>query len=142
MPSATPFQVVFDTTDPHSVAAFWAAALHYEVEDHGARIDRMVADGVLPAAATVDVDGRTAFADLEAIADPAASGPRVLFQRVPEPKSVKNRVHLDLAVGADAVDDEVARLTELGASYAWTSDDRGTRAVTLRDPEGNEFCVA
>jgi len=142
MSRATQFQVVFDTTDPHPVAAFWAEALHYEVEDHGARIDQMVADGIVPAAATVEVDGRTAFADLEAIADPAGSGSRVLFQRVPEPKSVKNRLHLDLQVGPEQVDAEVERLTALGATYAWTSDDRGTRAVTLRDPEGNEFCVA
>jgi hypothetical protein len=139
---ATAVQVVIDATDPHAVAAFWAAALHYEVEDHSDRIEQLLQAGHVPPEATLRVGDRLAFVDLDAISDPDGAGPRLLFQRVPEAKTVKNRVHLDLAVGADVVDDEVARLTGLGATYAWTSDDRGTRAVTMRDIEGNEFCVA
>ena len=140
--AATGFQVVFDTADPHRVAQFWADALGYQVEDSSKLVDQLVAAGQLPAAAVVQVDGHSAFAGLTACSDPNGVGPRLLFQLVPESKIVKNRVHLDLAVGEERVDDEVARLTALGATYAWTSDDRGVRAVTMRDPEGNEFCVA
>ncbi len=69
---------------------------------------------------------------MAACRDPDGSGPRLFFQNVPEPKTTKNRVHLDLNVG---------RLMGLGATLAWTSDDRGAYAMTLRDPEGNELCV-
>jgi hypothetical protein len=66
----------------------------------------------------------------------------VFLQRVPEPKTVKNRVHLDLQVGPDRHDVEVQRLSGLGATVAWVTDDRGPRTTTMRDPEGNEFCVS
>jgi hypothetical protein len=61
--------------------------------------------------------------------------PRLYFQKVPEPKLVKNRVHLDLR--ANDVDAEVARLVEIGA----VEIHRHGTWVTLRHPEGNEFCV-
>jgi hypothetical protein len=67
---------------------------------------------------------------------------RLVFQRVPEPKSAKNRVHLDLQVGPDNAAGEVDRLVALGATVAWVSSDRGPLTTTLRDPEGNEFCVS
>jgi hypothetical protein len=135
------FQVTFDARDPHAAARFWAGALGYDREDHSALVDQLVAGGVLPADAVVEADGHSAFRDLAACRDPQGERPRLLFQRVPEEKSVKNRVHLDLEVGAEHVDAEVARLEQLGASVAWTSDDRGVRTITMRDPEGNEFCV-
>ena len=82
-----------------------------------------------------------------AIEDPAGVRPRMFFQRVPDPKSVKNRVHLDLAapaVGspdrAEVIDAFVERLTALGARRLRAVDEDGY-FVVMADPEGNEFCV-
>ena len=90
------------------------------------------------------------WGDMASRVDPAGQGPRLYFQRVPEGKTAKNRVHLDVRVAGPAVRGEerkrlvsehVERLVQAGASLAWRTDDvRGT-SVTLYDPEGNEFCV-
>jgi len=67
--------------------------------------------------------------------------PPLLFQKVPEPKVVKNRVHLDLR--AESMTDEVARLIGLGATFiAERSLGETTRWTVMADPEGNEFCVS
>jgi hypothetical protein len=141
-PPAIAVQVTFDATDPHRVARFWAEALRYEKEDHSALVGQLLDAGQLPADAVVDTDTGPGFRDLAACRDPAGTGPRLLFQRVPEPKSGKNRVHLDLQVGAERVEAEVGRLEALGAEKAWTSDDRGPFTVTMRDLEGNELCLS
>jgi len=70
---------------------------------------------------------------------PKGVGPRLLFNVVPEPKTVKNRVHLDLNV-AD-MQAEVARLVGLGARKVKTFDENGETWTVMADPEGNEFCV-
>lgn len=79
--------------------------------------------------------------DPEAVVDVGEGRPVLLFERVPEAKTVKNRVHVDLQPGQPR-DDEVVRLVALGATQV---DDRrrpdGTGWVVLADPEGNEFCV-
>jgi hypothetical protein len=67
----------------------------------------------------------------------SGASPRLWFQRVPEDKVVKNRVHIDLE--ADHVDAELARLLDLGASLAPAQPNDGL--VVLFDPEGNEFCL-
>lgn len=134
-------QVTFDAADPHALARFWAAALGYQVEDHSDVVTALLADGHIPDAATVEVDGKPAFVDVAAASDPHGTRPRLFFQKVPEPKAAKNRVHLDLHVGAERVQAEAARLQGLGATFLWTSDDRGAFTVTLADPEGNELCV-
>ncbi|MGH8983575.1 MAG: VOC family protein [Acidimicrobiia bacterium] len=139
---ALDFQVTFDARDPHAANRFWSDALGYEREDNSALVDQLVQAGFLAADAVVQADGHSAFRDLAASRDPAGRRPRLLFQRVPEPKTIKNRVHLDLHAGAEEADAEVARLEQLGATVAWTSDDRGVHCITMRDPEGNEFCVA
>ncbi|MFC9491219.1 VOC family protein, partial [Streptomyces hydrogenans] len=90
----------------------------------------------------------------ESLVDPAGVGPRVWFQQVPEPKTGKNRLHLDLKVGGGRavplavrrarVDGEVARLTAIGATVLYAMDEPDGMdyyAVVLQDPEGNEFCV-
>jgi hypothetical protein len=83
--------------------------------------------------------------------DPAGEGPRLYFQRVPEGKTAKNRVHLDIQVAGREVSDEprrqlvseeVERLVRAGASIAWQVDDALGSAIVMYDPEGNEFCVA
>ena len=134
-------QVTFDAADPHRLARFWAYALGYEKEDHSALVEQLVAAGRLPAEAVVVDDGKSAFADVTACRDPEGRGPRLFFQRVPEPKAGKNRVHLDLHVGPERMDEEAQRLIDAGASHLWTTDDRGGRCITLQDPEGNELCV-
>ncbi len=135
-------QVVFDAADPHALNRFWSQALGYEPEGHSAIVDQLLRDGRLDEAESIEVDGRLAFRDLAACSDPAGTRPRLLFQRVPEPKTAKNRVHLDLQVGPEHADAEAQRLVALGASVAWTTSDRGPVTITLRDPEGNELCVS
>jgi hypothetical protein len=135
-------QVAFDTADPHAQARFWAEALSYEVEDHSGLVDHLLDAGQLQPAEVIEVDGRRVFRDVAACRDPQGARPRLFFQRVPEPKTTKNRVHLDLQVGAEQAPREVERLVAMGASVAWTTSDRGPLTTTLRDPEGNEFCVS
>jgi len=138
----TRVQVVFDTADPHAVARFWAEALRYDVEDHSRVVGELLASGRLDRSEVVEVGGRRAFRDVAACSDPDGTGPRLFFQRVPEPKTVKNRVHLDLHVGPERRQEEVDRLLSLGAAVTWTTSGRGPEVTTMRDPEGNELCVS
>jgi hypothetical protein len=119
--------VVFDCRHPASIARFWAAALDgYEVAPYDeAELARLRANGIF------DPED-----DPTVLVEAPGTSPRIFFQLVPEGKTVKNRVHLDLK--SAAVSDEVARLRELGASLMAEYDDH----VVLRDPEGNEFCLS
>jgi uncharacterized glyoxalase superfamily protein PhnB len=65
----------------------------------------------------------------------------LFFQRVPEPKTAKNTVHLDVPVAADELDGEVERLRATGATLTGYNTYPGHRAGVMRDPEGNEFCL-
>ncbi|MGB9376865.1 MAG: VOC family protein [Mycobacteriales bacterium] len=138
----TRVQVTFDAADPHALAGFWAEALGYQQEDHSSVVAQLLDAGHLRPDEVIDVEGRQAFRDVATCIDPDGSRPRLLFQRVPEPKGTKNRVHLDLQVGAEAAPAEIERLLALGATAAWVTSDRGPVNTTLRDPEGNEFCVS
>ncbi|MER7955944.1 MULTISPECIES: VOC family protein [unclassified Streptomyces] len=145
------WKLVIDTADPHAQAAFWAAALGYVEEDHNALVERLLDAGAAPPELTVMLpDGRHGWRDLAAVRHPddpfeeesgTGRGRRILFQRVPEAKTVKNRVHLDLHPGPDARDAEVERLESLGASVQRRVSEWGTTWVVMTDPEGNEFCV-
>ncbi len=135
-------QVTFDAADPHTLADFWAQAVGYDREDHSGVVAGLLEAGHLDASEVVQRDGRAAFRDLAACRDPDGTRPRLLFQRVPEPKTAKNRVHLDLQVGAEAAPAEAERLVALGAQIRWTTSDRGPLTITLEDPEGNELCVS
>jgi hypothetical protein len=142
-------QVVFDAADPHAVAAFWAEALHYEHEELTAFIDGLVDAGHVPVALTVEIDGKRRWRELATLRHPddpvdergAGLGRRILFQAVPEPKTVKNRVHLDLMVGPAAHEAEVERLVALGATVVSVHDGPDGKWTLLTDPEGNEFDV-
>ena len=104
--------VVIDCADPPTLAAFWSMFTGYEV-DHGDD-------------------------DWVSLRSPNGDE-RISFQKVPEPKTVKNRVHLDFAA-----EDEEATATwieSLGATRRWVSEDPDDPFVVLADPEGNEFCV-
>ena len=139
---ALPFQVTFDCADPHRLAEFWSTALAYEVENHAELIDQLLEAGELQTDEVVDRHGRKCWAAACACADSTGTGSRLLFQVVPESKTTKNRVHLDLNVGSANIAAEVERLIKLGATRLWAVDDDGNEhCVTLSDPEGNEFCV-
>jgi hypothetical protein len=144
------WKVVVDAADPNALAAFWAAALDYTVEDNSALIERLRADGLLPDGAAVEVAGRAAWADLAAVRHPddpvdgasgTGEGRRILFQRVVEAKAAKNRLHLDLHVGPQARAEHVERLLRLGATVVRDVDQPSGRWTTMADPEGNEFDV-
>jgi hypothetical protein len=137
-----PVQCVFDATDPHRLAEFWAGALDYEVENNDALCRQMRDAGYATDEDVEEVDGRLRWRDAAALRPADGSGPRIYIQRVPEPKTVKNRVHLDLHVGAERADTEAERLVGLGARRLYEGQQGPMRWLTMADPEGNEFCVA
>jgi predicted enzyme related to lactoylglutathione lyase len=114
--SLTVANITFDCDDPRRVAAFWAAAMDLEADPGGNEF--FVSAGV----GKVEVT------------------PNWFFIKVPEPKSVKNRVHLDLQ--ADDVAAEVARLVSLGATHVADKAEFGHEWSVMNDVEGNEFCVS
>jgi Glyoxalase-like domain len=138
------FQVAVDAADPHRLNRFWAAAVGYDVEDHHDQITELIAAGIAAADDAVEIDGRKAWRIAAASRDPAGTGPRLLFQQVPEAKSGKNRVHLDLQRDLDDPqrEAEVERLVGLGATHLWDGRQGPHTWATLADPEGNEFCVS
>ncbi len=129
-------QITVDCADPASLAAFWAEALGYRLQDPPEGFatweQALEAMGVPP-------ESRN---DASAVVDPAKSGPRLFFQRVPEGKQVKNRVHLDLEPSDRTRDDEIERVISLGATpFDDLRRPDGTGWMVLQDPEGNEFCI-
>jgi hypothetical protein len=140
---ASDLQVVVDSTAPHELADWWAEALGWQVEPQDeAFIERMVQTGAATEADTMRHRGALVWALGAAITSPDPGRPRVLFQRVPEEKTVKNRLHLDVHVGPDRREAEVARLLGLGATELWRGAQGPMAWVTMADPQGNEFCVA
>ncbi|MEV5608160.1 VOC family protein [Streptomyces sp. NPDC052225] len=144
------WKLVVDSADPHAQAEFWSAVLEYEVEDNAALIERLLGFGALSEAETVEFRGRRAFRDLIAVRHPedpveegtgTGQGRRILFQRVPEAKAGKNRLHIDVHVGPERREAEVERLTGLGARVLDTVKSQGGAWVVMADPEGNEFCL-
>jgi len=118
--------VVVDCAHPASLARFWAAALDgYEIAPYTEEeLERLRSNGIDPED------------DPTVLLERADGGvPRIFFQLVPEGKTAKNRMHLDLSV--PLVEAEVVRLVRLGAKVA---ADRG-HLVSMLDPEGNEFCL-
>ena len=110
--SATLNHITFDCADAARVADFWSSVL-----------DEAVDDGASPDFATITSNTSASW----------------MFVKVPEPKSVKNRVHVDL--GTKDLDAELERLAGLGATHIADLDEGGTRWTTMADPEGNEFDV-
>ncbi|MGW4894802.1 VOC family protein [Kitasatospora sp. NPDC004240] len=143
MASIKEFQVTFDCAEPERLAAFWCEVLGY----------------VLPPApegfATWEDHARSLPSEERAryfaCSDPSGVGPRLLFQRVPEGKVVKNRVHLDVRAGTGLVGEErlatlkaeCARLEALGATclQVLVADEENESCINMRDIEGNEFCL-
>ncbi len=136
-------QITFDCAEPERVARFWCEVLGYEVPPAPSGFASWAEfDASLPA----DRRG-AAFACV----DPSGAGPRLFFQRVPEGKVVKNRVHLDVRVGTGlvgqerlaALEAERDRLIALGASHFQTlyADEYNESCIVMQDVEGNEFCL-
>jgi hypothetical protein len=141
------FQVVIDCADPHALADWWADALGWVVEpSNEAFIRDMIAKGLATEADTTVHKGELVWLTGAAIRHPDGPerGPRkrVLFQQVPEPKSVKNRVHLDIWVGAENVESEVSRLVRHGGAFLYRGQQGPHHWVTIADPEGNELCIS
>jgi predicted enzyme related to lactoylglutathione lyase len=108
--------IAFDCADPYTLALFWSKVMLQTMSDDAAPGD--------PEAVVIMPDG-----------------PKLYFQQVPEPKTVKNRLHICLEPGTPC-DDEVARVVHLGAAILEDlREPDGTGWVVLADPEGNEFCV-
>jgi hypothetical protein len=143
---ALDFQLVIDAAEPHDLADWWADALGWEVEqgDEGF-IRKMVEQGFAAADDTMIHNGRLVWKTGAAINHPGGrdSGrPRILFQQVPEGKTVKNRLHLDLRPVSDDAEQQIADLVAKGATLLWRGQEGPqTKWATLADPEGNEFCV-
>ncbi len=138
-------QITFDCADPARLSRFWATALGYKLqnppEGYTSWPELLAAQGV----------PEEKWNAVSAILDPNGRGPRIYFQRVPEPKTVKNRLHLDLNVGGGQrtpleerrrrVDAEAERLVAAGATRLGAIDEDGEYFVAMRDPEDNEFDI-
>ena len=130
----TKIQVVLDAAEPAALAEFWKLALGY--------VEQPPPQGF----ATWEEFGRSIgmrpeqFGDQTALIDPEGAGPRLFFQRVPEPKTAKNRVHLDVRVAPgvsgeewkERVEAHVARLVEAGGTIAWRNDTVTGHSVVMR----------
>ena len=138
-------QITFDCADPGALAAFWAAALGYVLqpppEGFETWPEALTSWGVPP----------EDFNKASAIVDPSGAGPRVFFQRVPEGKAGKNRLHLDVPASdgvGTPVEHKLAQcrakadeLVALGATVVGEVREMGSGWIVLQDPEGNELCV-
>ncbi|MFB7275047.1 VOC family protein [Streptomyces sp. NPDC056244] len=149
---ALSWKLVIDSTNAPALADFWAAALGYEVEDPSPLIERLLAAGQIGEEAVIEHRGRRIFRGYAAIRHPEdpfdevsgiGRGRRLLFQDVPEGKSGKNRLHVDVHSEPGGREELVARLVDLGASRV-REVDQGPAGHwwVMRDPEGNEYCVA
>ncbi len=138
-------QITFDCADPAGLAAFWTEVLGYRLQEPPAGFasweQALAAMGVPP----------ERHDDAAAVVDPTGSGPRLFFQRVPEGKRAKNRVHLDVraAPGLEgetrmaALEQEAERLVGHGATRLHRHEPTPPHAghIVMADPEGNEFCL-
>jgi Glyoxalase-like domain len=140
---AVSVQIAIDCHDPTALSAFWAEALGYVVQPPPPGFgtwEDFLREHEVP---------ESEWGSISAVVDPEGAGPRLFFQRVPERKAIKNRVHLDLNVGGGhetplevrkvRVDAEAARLVALGAEIVQTFEQLGEYWVGMRDPEGTEF---
>lgn len=142
---AVSIQIVFDAHDPGTLAGFWAEALAYQEEPPPPGFEDW--PGFLRSVGVPQEE----WGQYAAVVDPDGVGPRVFFQRVPEEKAVKNRVHLDLSVGGgreaplevrrENIERAAAALVGRGATVVGPREETGSYWVVMQDPEGNEFCL-
>lgn len=118
-------ELAIDCADPHGLARFWCSVLGYEVQDEDDHGAVRIGSPTVP----------------EGKSRPGPVPPTLTFARVPEGKTSKNRVHLDINPTDREQDEEVNRLLDLGARHADVGQTGDESWVCLADPEGNEFCV-
>lgn len=127
-------QLTFDAANPPALAAFWAIVLGYVDQPPPPEFDSWedfaAANNIPP----------EQMGDYGAVIDPDGVGPRLLFLKVPEPKTAKNRMHLDVVVPDREA--HVARLVEAGGTAVENRSELGGEWTVMEDPEGNVFCVA
>ena len=138
-------QVTFDCGDPAALGEFWAAVLGYQPDPPPPGFETWAA--ALEAWGVPEDQRNSAWA----VHDPDGAGPRVFFQRVPEGKTAKNRVHLDVRAAPglqgdermSALEAECDRLVGLGARRLerFEPSRMGNGHIVMQDPEGNEFCL-
>ena len=145
---AVSYQLVIDCTSPEPLAHFWAEALHYVIAPPPAGFEAW--DDFYR---SIGVPEDELGGGIDRIEDPSGEGPAIWFQIVPEKKSIKNRIHIDvnasggrgssLDIRRERVEAEAARLVSLGAARLHASVQEGLDhyAVALTDPEGNEFDI-
>ncbi len=138
-------QVTFDCANPDRVAQFWAMALDYKIQDpppgFASWPDFLKAQNI----------PEEKWDSASALVDPEGKGPRLYFQKVPEGKAVKNRVHLDVNVGGgratpeperrQRINQKVEQLLGAGAIKVGEFSQMGESWIVMQDPEGNEFCL-
>jgi len=138
------FQVTFDCANVDAQANFWAAALDYQLQPPPEGYTSWEAWAQ-------DVGLEHMLGQMSAVVDPEGNAPRILFQRVPEGKTAKNRLHLDLNLSdgwsvsleerKQQVHAAADRLTALGATQIRAVEEAQGYHIVMNDPEGNEFCV-
>jgi hypothetical protein len=145
---AVSYQLVIDCTSPQPLAHFWAEALHYVIEPPPSGFDSW--DEFYR---SIGVPEDELGVGADSIADPHGEGPRIWFQIVPEKKSIKNRLHIDVNASGgrgssldtrrERVEAEASRLESLGATrrHAIAEEGLDHYAVAMADPEGNEFDI-
>jgi hypothetical protein len=116
-------ELAIDCADPGGLARFWCSVLDYQVQDED--------DGVVTIGSPMVPEGKKCHGPVP---------PTLTFAHVPEGKTGKNRLHLDVSPADREQDEEVRRLLDLGARYADVGQGEESWVV-LADPEGNEFCV-
>jgi hypothetical protein len=138
-------QIVVDCADPAALAAFWATALGYKLQDPP--------DGFASWPEWLEAQGvpEEQWNSASAVVDPDGDGPRLFLQQVPEPKTAKNRWHLDLNVSGgpsvpleerqQRVTAEAERLVAAGATLVGFREKLGDYWAAMLDPEGNEFDI-
>ncbi|WP_405659840.1 VOC family protein [Streptomyces sp. NBC_01166] len=117
-------ELVFDCHDPQRLAAFWCEVLDFTVLDRS--------------------EGKVEIGSWEPTVEAVRGGqmtPTLVFIKVPEGKTVKNRLHLDVSPIDAGTDDEVARLLSLGATTVDVGQGPARNWTVMADPEGNEFDV-
>ncbi|WP_055701782.1 MULTISPECIES: VOC family protein [Streptomyces] len=117
-------ELTVDCHDPEALAAFWCAVLDFKVIDRG--------EGQVEIGSWVPTAEEVRARQMP---------PTLVFVRVPEGKTVKNRLHLDVSPVDGSTDEEVARLLALGATTVDVGQGPGRSWVVMADPEGNEFDV-
>jgi hypothetical protein len=141
-------QIAVDCRNPHELAEWWAETLEWAVEPQDETFIRsMIAQGFATEAETKLHKGKLVWGAGAAIRPPEelnATSPerRILFQTVPEEKTIKNRIHWDVRLAGADKDQARAALEARGATFLWTASQGPHSWHTMADPEGNEFCIS